>query len=108
MSIIVHGGMIMTVMETEVECPVCTFKFDIGAKAEKARYPMFKTKCPACKSKLGISMPIMGGTTECFEWDVPKGVPQLRTKSPFTVNGKIPIPKPDEDNEGEEIFSPSS
>lgn len=82
-------GYLIDVMETEVECPICTFKFDASEKMAKAKLPVFKTKCPACKGKIGISEPIFGGLTKCFEWDCPPNVERLETTSPFTVNGEI-------------------
>ncbi len=50
MSIIIENGMLLTYIETEVECPICTFKFDASAKIEKAKLPIFKMKCPGCKA----------------------------------------------------------
>jgi hypothetical protein len=92
MSIIIGNGMCITYNETEVVCPICTFKFDAGGKIEKAKYPTFKTKCPACKGKIGISTPIYSGNTTCFEWDVPKSVKRLETITPNKINGyEIPI-----------------
>lgn len=88
MGIVTGKGMLITVMENELECPICTFKFDASAKMDKAKYPTFKTKCPGCKGAIGIKMPIFGGTTECFEWDTPPNVEQLKTVAPFTVNGE--------------------
>lgn len=100
MSIIAGKGFLITVMETELKCPICTFNFDASDKMDKAKYPTFQTKCPACKGKIGISIPIFGGTTECFEWGTnPKY--QLRTKAPFTVNDKEVIKKPFDDNSDE-------
>ncbi len=87
MSIIAGKGFLITITETELECPICTFKFDASEKIEKARYPTFKTTCPACKGNIGIRTPIFGGTTQCFEWDTLPNVKQLVTKAPFTVNG---------------------
>ncbi len=96
MSVIIGNGMCISYMETEVECPICTFKFDVGEKADKAKYPVFKMRCPACKSWVGVSMPIFGGNTECFEWNPPKTKKdnQLKTTTPNRVNGKIVTKKP--------------
>lgn len=102
MSVLLQGGGIITVMETELECPICTFVFDASEKMDRAKYPMFKTKCPACKGKIGISMPIFGGTTECFEWDVPANVTGVKTIAPFMVNGNVVIAKLYDDNSDEE------
>lgn len=79
----------LTVNETDLECPICTFVFDASSKMDKAKLPVFKTTCPACKGKIGISIPIFGGTTKCFEWSVPSHVKRMKTVAPFTVNGKI-------------------
>lgn len=91
MSLIINKGAYITYMESDIKCPICTFKFDASSKIEKSKYPTFKTKCPACKGAIGISMPILGGVTECFEWYAPKAKSlfQLRTKSFFKVNNTI-------------------
>ena len=81
--------MCITYSETEVECPICTFKFDAGKKMEKAKYPTFKTKCPACKGSIGISVPIFGGNTKCFEWETSPNVERMETITPNKVNGRI-------------------
>lgn len=75
--------MLINVMESILECPICTATFDASGQIDKARYPAFKTKCPACKGKIGISLPIFGGTTKCFEWETPEPV---ETIAPFEVN----------------------
>ena len=91
MSIILGNGMCISYDETEVQCPICTFKFDAGEKMEKAKYPTFKTKCPGCKSAIGISIPIFGGNTKCFEYYPPNTdkPERLQTETPFKVNGNI-------------------
>jgi len=107
MSLIIGNGAWITYDESDVECPICTFKFDASDKIEKAKYPTFKTKCPACKGKIGISMPIFGGHTKCFEWDAPtaKALTRLETETPFKVNGKIlPKKKPYDDNSDESSY----
>lgn len=98
------GGGIISIMETDIVCPVCAFEFDCSDKADKAKHPLFNMKCPACKSKLKILMPIFGGTTQCWEADVPKNVERLTTKSPFCVNG-IPVKKKifDDDKDDEDF-----
>lgn len=55
MSIISGNGSLITYIESELECPICTFKFDASDKMGKAKYPTFKTRCPGCKSQIGIS-----------------------------------------------------
>jgi hypothetical protein len=85
MSLIVGKGVMITVMETEVCCPVCTFKFDVGEKSEKSKYPAFSMKCPGCKSKLSILMPVFGGQTIVREFSVPENVERLQTVSEFKV-----------------------
>jgi len=89
MSLIIGNGILLNYLETEVTCPVCTFEFDVSDKMEKAKYPVFKMKCPACKSALGVSTPIFGGELTCYEWNVPKGVERQETKTPNRFNGKI-------------------
>ena len=91
MSLLIGNGMCITYDETEVTCPICTFEWDASEKISKAKYPIFKTKCPACKSKVGISTPIFGGQTKCFEWDAPKTREnnRLETITPNRINGKI-------------------
>ena len=87
MSITVGKGFLITHVETEVTCPICTFVFDACDKIERSKNPVFKTKCPACKGAIGISVAIFGGKTSCFEWDVPKGVERLETETSNKVNG---------------------
>lgn len=104
MSIITSGkkgqGSIITVSETDITCPICTFKFDASDKMDKAKLPVFKMKCPGCKSAIGIQIPIFGGVTKYFEWNPPKTKEdhQLKTASPFRVNGKIVTKKLYDDN----------
>ena len=88
MCVITGKGFLLEVIESNLECPICTFVFDASDKMDKAKYPTFKTKCPACKGKIGISMPIFGGTTKCFEWETSPNVKQYVTIAPFTVNGE--------------------
>lgn len=102
MSVLAGKGYRITVTETDLTCPICTFKFDASDKIEKSKDVVFKTRCPACKGKIGISLPIFGGTTKCFEWDVPKSVERLETIVPFTVNGREEIKKTFDDNSDEE------
>ncbi len=90
MSIIIGGGVLISYMESELECPICTFKFDASEKMDKAKYPVFNTRCPACKGKIVISMPIMGGTTRCYEQADSPNIERLETTALFEVNG-IPI-----------------
>lgn len=104
MSIVKGPGFWIDEYETDITCPICTFQFDATARMEKAKLPVFKMRCPGCKSWIGIKVPIFGGTTECFEWDPPKTKEnnQLITKSPFRVNGVIEKPrKPYDDNSDE-------
>lgn len=94
MSKIIGNGKCITYMETEITCPICTFAFDISDKIDKADLPIFKMKCPGCKSAIGISLPIFGGNTECFEWNAPKTIKDNRLKSVTLnrINGQaIPI-----------------
>ena len=86
MSIIAGKGFLITVVDTEVGCPICTFRFDASKVMAKAKDPVFKTKCPACKGATGISEPIYGGNTTCFEWDKRGG--RHETVTPQTINGK--------------------
>lgn len=90
MSLIIGNGVCITSYETEVQCPICTFQFDAGDKIDENELPLFKMKCPACKSAIGISVPILGGNTECFEWNAPKTRDdnQLRTITPNQLNEK--------------------
>ena len=102
MSLIIGGGMCITYNETEVTCPICTFEFDASDKIAKADIPCFKSKCPACKSAIGISVPIFGGHTECFEWNSPKTkCEKLKTVTPNRINGEIIERKPYDDNSDE-------
>ena len=85
MGIISGKGVLVTFMESEVTCPICTFAFDASAKIEKAKYPTFNSKCPACKGKITISTPIFGGTLKCWETDVPKCVERQETETPIQI-----------------------
>lgn len=91
--------MCITYTETDVQCPICTFEFNVGEKMSKAKYPLFKMKCPACKSWIGISIPILGGNTECFEWNPPKTKRDNRLKcvTPNKVNGEVVVERKEED-----------
>jgi hypothetical protein len=105
MSIIIGNGMCITYSETEVKCPICTSMFDASDKMEKAKYPVFKMKCPACKGAVGISVPIMGGNTECFEWNPSHRITNV---TPNRVNGKIVTKKKGyDDNDDEDDNEPS-
>ena len=89
MSIIITGkGFLITISETELICPICEQSFDASEKMDKAKYPVFKTKCPICKGRIMISIPIFGGTTKCSELEISPNVERLETVAPFTVNGK--------------------
>jgi hypothetical protein len=89
MSIIIGEGYIVSCLESEVECPICTAKFDAAEKIYKAKYPVFKMKCPKCKGKLTISAPIFSSDNlKCWETECPKNVKRLETETPFKVNGK--------------------
>jgi hypothetical protein len=104
MSIIIGNGVHITYDESEVRCPICTAMFDAGGKMEKAKYPVFKMKCPNCKGLVGISVPIFGGNTKCYEWNPPKIKDPviLETETPFKVNGKVVVKKPYDDNSRDE------
>lgn len=92
MSIIIGNGMLITYNETEVTCPICTAKFDAGTKMDKAKYPVFKMKCPKCKGKITISVPIYSGEVRCWETECPKNIKRLETVTPNKVNGyEVPI-----------------
>lgn len=104
MSIVIGNNMCITYSETEVTCPICTFEFDASAKMDKAKCPVFKMKCPACKSAIGISIPIYGGNTKCFEWNPPKTTENNRLENitPNKINGKVIVEKPYDDNSDDE------
>ena len=42
--------------------------------------------CPNCKGKIGISLPIFGGTTKCFELETPSSIKPVETIAPFEVD----------------------
>lgn len=92
MSLIMGNGMCITYMETEITCPICQQVFDATAKMEKAKYPVFNTKCPKCKGKITISEPIFGGELKCWETNCPPSVKRLKTVTPNKFNGKKVIP----------------
>ena len=96
-----HGnGYLITYMETEVTCPICDFTFDASEKIDKAKHPAFKTKCPRCKGKIGISTPIMGGKIKCYELpELNKSNSNLKINiTPNKVNGKPVVKKLYDDN----------
>lgn len=84
MGIIVGKGILIDFCETTVECPICTYTFNASKAMDKAKYPYFRSKCPACKSAIGILVPVFGGTTKVYEWSAPKGH-QLNTESPLEI-----------------------
>ena len=104
MSIIIGNGMCITYSESEVTCPICTFEFDASNKMGKAKHFIFKMKCPACKSAIGIRIPVFGGETKCFEWNPPKTVKnnRLENTTPNKVNGVVVIEKRYDGNSDEE------
>lgn len=87
MSIWSGKGYLITVVESEVTCPICDQIFDCGGKMEKAKYPVFNMKCPFCKGKITISTPMMGGQLECWETNCPKTVKRLKTTTENKCNG---------------------
>ena len=103
MSIVIGNGALISYDESDLECPICTSVFDASEKMSKAKYPTFKTKCPYCKGIIGITIPIFGGNTKCFEWNIPNIIEhnRLKTESPFKVNGKVVAKKKYDDNSGQ-------
>ncbi len=97
------GSFLVTTIETEVICPICTFGFDAEEKMEKAKNFVVKMKCPACKGKIGIDIPVFGGNTRCYEWDAPKAksLERLETETDFKINGVPFIEKLYDDNSDE-------
>lgn len=104
MSVLVGNGMLVTFMDTEITCPICASVFDASKKIDAAKYPLFNTWCPKCKGKITISVPIFGGNTKCWETNPPKTKKdlQLKTETPFTVNGKAPKKRLYDNNEDED------
>lgn len=89
MSVIIGNGYILSCLETEAQCPICTSKFDVGEKMYKAKYPVFKMKCPKCKGKITIASPVFSSDKlRCWETDCPENVKRLETVTPFKVNGE--------------------
>lgn len=101
---VLHGpGYLITYDESEITCPICSQVFDASDKIDKAKLPVFNTKCPFCKGKITISMPIFGGQTECWETNCPKTVERLKTVTPDRVNGRIvEDPPPYDTDNGED------
>jgi ssDNA-binding Zn-finger/Zn-ribbon topoisomerase 1 len=88
MSVIIGKGYMISCLETEAQCPICTAKFDVGEKMEKAKYPVFKMKCPKCKGKITVSTPMFSSDKlKCWETECPKNVERLESETPFKVNG---------------------
>lgn len=90
MSIWSGKGFLITVVESEVTCPICSQVFDCSAKSEKVKYPVFNMRCPFCKGKITISEPIFGGELKCWETNCPKTVKRLETITENKING-IPL-----------------
>lgn len=88
MSVIVGNGMWISYDESEITCPICSSIFDASNKIEKS-LPVFNMRCPKCKGKITISVPIMGGTLKCWETECPKTVERLETETPNKVNGRV-------------------
>lgn len=86
MSVILGKGFLIDTVDTLLTCPICTADFDASAKMDKAKNPYFKTKCPKCKGKIAILMPMFNGPTRVFELDVPESVQAGETETDFTVN----------------------
>jgi tRNA G26 N,N-dimethylase Trm1 len=104
MSIWSGKGYLITVIESEVTCPICDQVFDASTKMSKAKYPVFNTKCPFCKGKITISEPIFGGELRCWETNCPKSVKRLETITENKING-IPVSqliKSEDDDEDDE------
>ena len=85
MSVIIGKNYLINVVETKLKCPICTATFEADEQINKAKLPVFKTKCPECKGKIGISLPVFGGTTKCFEWKTPSCIKPIETIAPFEV-----------------------
>jgi hypothetical protein len=86
MGVIVGKGILISTVDTMLTCPICYGEFDASHKIEKAKYPYFKTKCPKCKSAIGINVPIFSSHgTKCFEWNPPKGHEAIETETDFSV-----------------------
>lgn len=102
MSLIIGNGMCITYFENEITCPICTSVFDASKKMDNAKYPLFNTRCPKCKGKITILIPIFGGELQCWETECPKTVQRLETTTPNKVNGKVlKEPKGYDDNSDE-------
>lgn len=84
MGVIIGKGILIDFHETKLTCPICTADFDGSKAMDKAKLPYFKSKCPKCKSAIGILAPIFGGTTKVYEWDSPKS-DQLSTEADFEI-----------------------
>lgn len=87
MSLIMGNGMLVSYFEHEIKCPICEQIFDASSKMDKAKYPVFNTRCPVCKGKITISIPIFGGVLKCWETHCPKTVKRLETVTPNKFNG---------------------
>lgn len=102
-------GFLVAYIETEITCPICEQVFDCAKTADKKPYPMFNMKCPKCKGKITISLPIMGGRTRCWETECPKSVKRLETETPIRINGidveeKPQMPYDDEEDAYSESY----
>ncbi len=87
MSLIIGNGMCITYTETEIKCPICQQVFDAAKKMDIAQNPIFNMRCPKCKGKITISVPVFGGFTKCWETNCPPSVKRLETITPNNING---------------------
>lgn len=79
-------------MSMDVTCPICEQTFDASEKMDKAALPVFNMKCPKCKGKITVFIPIMGGNVKCWETNCPATVKRLETITPETINGRPVLP----------------
>jgi len=103
MSIERGPGYIMTVLDTELQCPICEQTFEAIEKIAKAKLDCFKMKCPVCKGKITVLLPLYSGPTKVCETNCPPNVKRLETETEFKINGIVPPKrKPYDDNSDEE------
>lgn len=103
MSLILGKGMIVTIIETDLTCPICTAVFDASKMMDRAKYPCFNTKCPKCSGKITIQEPMYSGNVKVWETNPPliKNPEILQTETEFKINGKVVRKKLYDDNSDE-------
>jgi len=80
MGLIVGNGILISTVDTLCTCPICEQQFDVGPKIEKSKTPCFKMRCPKCKGKITVLIPLFSSDgLQCWETDCPPSATRLQT-----------------------------